>query len=50
MSVSTKKGIGEPVMPPTSGSINNAIYNACGARVYSTMVTPDKVLTALGKV
>ena len=43
------KGTGEPVMPPTSGSINNAIYNACGARIYSPMMTPDKVLAALGK-
>jgi CO/xanthine dehydrogenase Mo-binding subunit len=44
------KGTGEPVMPPTEGSILNAIYNACGARIRSSRAAPDKVLAALGKV
>lgn len=48
------KGTGEPVMPTTSSSILNAIYNACGGlptrnRIFSSMATPDKVLTAIGK-
>jgi CO/xanthine dehydrogenase Mo-binding subunit len=44
------KGSGEPVMPPASPAIANAIYNACGARVHSTHITPDAILTAMGKV
>jgi len=44
------KGSGEPVMPPTGPATANAIYNAIGARVFSSMATPDKILTALGKV
>ena len=43
------KGSGEPVMPPTAPAIANAIYNACGARVYQTHITPDALLAALGK-
>jgi CO/xanthine dehydrogenase Mo-binding subunit len=43
------KGSGEPVMPSTEGSIANAIYNACGARMDSSRMAPDKVLAALGK-
>jgi aldehyde oxidoreductase len=27
--------------------VTNAIYNACGARVYSLPATPDKVKAAL---
>ena len=40
-------GIGEPPVIPTAGAIANAIYNACGARVRETPITPDKVLAAL---
>jgi len=48
------KGTGEPVMPTTTPSILNAIYNALGGlparkRIFSTMATPDKVLAAIGK-
>jgi CO/xanthine dehydrogenase Mo-binding subunit len=43
------KGSGEPVMPSTEGSIANAIYNACGARMDSSRMAPDKILAALGK-
>jgi len=48
------KGTGEPVMPTTTPSILNAIYNALGGlpgrkRILSTMATPDKVLAACGK-
>lgn len=43
------KGIAEPACLSPSPAIANAIYNACGARVLSTMITPDKILAALGK-
>jgi xanthine dehydrogenase YagR molybdenum-binding subunit len=41
------KGVGEPPMIPTPGAIANAVYNACGARIKSLPITPDKVLMAL---
>lgn len=44
------KGSGEPVMPSTSTSILNAIYNACGVRPNTASFTPDKLLAGLGKV
>jgi CO/xanthine dehydrogenase Mo-binding subunit len=44
------KGSGEPVMPPTGPAVANAIYNACGVRTDQTHMTPDYILTALGKV
>lgn len=31
-------------------AIANAVYNACGARIRSLPITPDKVLAALGRV
>jgi aldehyde oxidoreductase len=40
-------GIGELTMTSTAPSITNAIYNACGARVYHLPATPDKVKAAL---
>lgn len=40
-------GIGEPPIIPTHAAIANAVYNACGARVTSLPITPDKVLAAL---
>ncbi len=43
------KGIAEPSCGSPAPAIANAIYNACGARVYSTMITPNKILAALGK-
>ncbi|HVP23666.1 MAG TPA: xanthine dehydrogenase family protein molybdopterin-binding subunit [Conexivisphaerales archaeon] len=43
------KGMGEPPLNPPSAAITNAIYNACGARVFSLPLTPDKILKALGK-
>jgi CO/xanthine dehydrogenase Mo-binding subunit len=44
------KGIGEPLLGSPAPAIVNAIFNACGARVDDTPATPDKILTALGKV
>lgn len=43
------KGISEPQSPAIGPAIANAIYNAVGARVNDTPVTPDKILKALGK-
>ena len=40
-------GIGEMTMISTAPAVTNAIYNACGARMYSLPATPDKVKAAL---
>jgi xanthine dehydrogenase YagR molybdenum-binding subunit len=40
-------GLGEAPSTPTAGAVANAIFNACGARVRSLPMTPDKVLLAL---
>jgi xanthine dehydrogenase YagR molybdenum-binding subunit len=40
-------GIGEPSTIPTSAAIANAVYNATGARVRETPMTPARVLAAL---
>ena len=32
-----------------AGAIANAVFNACGARLRSLPLTPDKVLAALGR-
>lgn len=40
-------GVGEPPAIPGVGAIANALHNACGARVTSLPLTPDKVLAAL---
>jgi len=41
------KGTGEITSIPTPPAITNAIYNACGARIYSLPATREKVLAAL---
>ena len=40
-------GIGEMTMVSTAPAVVNAIYNACGARVYHLPATPEKVKAAL---
>ncbi len=40
-------GVGEMSMNSTAPAIINAIYNACGARIYSLPATPEKVKEAL---
>jgi aldehyde oxidoreductase len=40
-------GVGEMTMISTAPSITNAIYNACGARVYHLPANPEKVKAAL---
>ncbi len=41
------KGIGELGMCGGAAAISNAIYNACGARLYDYPMTPDRVLAAM---
>ena len=43
-------GMAEPAIIPGHSAIANAVANACGARVRSLPLTPDKVLAALGKL
>jgi aldehyde oxidoreductase len=40
-------GVGEMTMNSTAPAVTNAIYNACGARIYKIPATPDKVLAAI---
>jgi len=42
-------GLGEPPKVPGAAAIANAVYNATGARVHSTPITPKKVLAALAE-
>ena len=41
------KGIGELGMCGGAAAIANAIYNACGARVFDYPMTPDRVIAAM---
>jgi aldehyde oxidoreductase len=40
-------GVGEMTMTSTTAAVTNAIYNACGARIYNLPATPDKVKAAM---
>lgn len=42
-------GVGEMTMVSTAPAVINAIYNACGARVFNLPATPAKVKAALPK-
>ncbi|MFB0613843.1 xanthine dehydrogenase family protein molybdopterin-binding subunit [Aurantiacibacter poecillastricola] len=44
------KGVGELGLCGGAGAIANAIYDACGARVFEYPMTPDRVLAALERV
>jgi xanthine dehydrogenase YagR molybdenum-binding subunit len=44
------KGVGELAICGAAGAINNAIYNACGVRVTSFPITPDKLIAHLPEV
>ncbi|MDH4248351.1 MAG: xanthine dehydrogenase family protein molybdopterin-binding subunit [Deltaproteobacteria bacterium] len=41
------KGIGEPPAVPPPAAIANAIYHACGVRITSLPITPEKIRAAL---
>ncbi len=41
------KEIGEGSMLPAMGALANAIYDACGARITSLPITPEKILAAI---
>lgn len=41
------KGVGEPALAPTAPAIGNAIYDACGVRIRTLPITPEKMLAAL---
>jgi CO/xanthine dehydrogenase Mo-binding subunit len=41
------KGVGEPPIVPPAATIGNAIRRACGARVRSLPMLPERVLEAL---
>ena len=40
-------GIGEMTMVSTAPAVTNAIYNACGVRIYNLPATPEKVKAGL---
>jgi isoquinoline 1-oxidoreductase beta subunit len=42
-------GVGEPGVPPVAPAVANALFAACGARVRSLPMTPEKISTALKK-
>ena len=42
-------GMAEPAAIPGASAIANAVYNACGIRVTSLPITPDKILDGLAK-
>ena len=37
-------GGGEAALPPVGAAISNAIYNACGKRIYDLPITPEKII------
>ena len=42
-------GMAEPSAVPGASAIANAVFNACGVRVNSLPITPDKILDGLAK-
>lgn len=42
-------GVGEMTMVPTAPAVINAIYDACGVRIFDLPATPEKIKSALGK-
>ncbi len=44
------QGGGEPGIISMGGVIANAVYDACGARLFQLPMTPERVLAAIGKI
>jgi isoquinoline 1-oxidoreductase len=44
------QGGGEPAIICMGGAVANAVFEACGARVFRLPITPERVLAALNKV
>lgn len=44
------KGIGEGAMNPVPAAIFNAVANAIGVRIFSSPITPEKILRAIGNM
>lgn len=42
------KALGEGVTNPVAAAVTNAIYNACGVRIFDLPCTPEKILRGLG--
>lgn len=42
-------GVGEPGVAPAIGAVANAIYDACGARLFQAPFTPERILAALAE-
>ncbi|MFC1492349.1 molybdopterin cofactor-binding domain-containing protein [candidate division KSB1 bacterium] len=47
--VEAPKGGGEPAIIAVGGVLANAVYDACGARLYQLPMTPERVREALSK-
>lgn len=43
------QGGGEPAIITMGGALANAVYDACGARLYTLPMTPERVLAALAR-
>jgi xanthine dehydrogenase YagR molybdenum-binding subunit len=43
-------GMAEPAVIPGASAIANAVYSACGVRVTTLPITPDKILDGLAKL
>ncbi|MCD8233269.1 MAG: molybdopterin-dependent oxidoreductase, partial [Cloacibacillus porcorum] len=44
------KGVGEPAIIPTSAALANAISNAIGTEIHSSLLRPENILSLLGVI
>ena len=42
-------GVGEPAITITQAVLANAVFDACGARLFQLPMTPERIKAALGK-